>query len=136
MSEEVFKAGIRWKLDYLKNKPFQEIIEFFRKMGLEPEYIGECDESLVLYTEEVGKLFPREENGEWYIEYIAVLDTNYEKTPFCVSLVEVQAANKEIVRMLFDAGYDDNPEYPVMFAYSWYTGVEEPFEEPKKVVIR
>jgi hypothetical protein len=138
LSEQVFKAGVRWKIDGLKDAPLDEVVKFFRIFNLEPD---DVDDDWIYYPHKMGTLCPRYEYNdknerEWYLEYIVVYDKDYEFTPFILRGIDIFSMTDEIqIRIAENEQYHHSSflfPKPVVFAYSWYNGVDEPFEEPQK----
>lgn len=126
MSEEMFKAGIRWELKFLKGKQIPEIIKFFEIFDLEPDDVDEED-GYIDYPEKINAFHPREENGDWYLEYIVVREIAYNYTPFCVSMNKILYTTDKLEKELVNYGISDVKLNHVVFAYTWYNGVDEPF---------
>jgi hypothetical protein len=131
MSDEWFKAGIRFKLDTLSGKSIPEVEEFFRKMGIWSLNFREGDDSLT-YIPKAGELHPRKENGNWYLEFIMILEHPYEYPEVFIDSLDVSSIREELIMKIARSGLYPFVSDPVIFSYTWNTGTDEPFGEPKK----
>jgi hypothetical protein len=139
MSCEVFKAGVYFIIPGLKNKRNKEIVEFFIKIGCRleyPENIEDMDDEDPLYFhEEIGLLHPRnveidcEGNTQWIIECPLIYDsTNQTEQSFAISITHMNKIAKYVENKL---GISVDP---IAFAYTWYSGTDEPFYFPDSVL--